>query len=273
MSLHLRLVAVCLLTACLGTAQAQVTTSVDFTRYFGDTRPEPSIGAETFVNGVLVVPYAPPVIVNGVLQGELDLPGLQSSVEFKNGDAAGTVFNTPSVISFAPFVAMPASETDTFKFGTLSVTNGIFFFQANFDLTFTTSAPNGAYANNFFSGRSFSDTLQYVVTSNDFVLPNGDPDHERNADYVVFQQRPQLGQIRVYELASGLGNFGTVDLYGRAGSLIPLYFANPTGGVFIATAVAPVPEPEVALMLGSGLLALACARRRQRRTGSAVPSA
>jgi hypothetical protein len=83
---------------------------------------------------------------------------------------------------------------------------------------------------------------------------------------VFFEGHPELGQIRVYEAASGLGNTGTVELYGRAGSLIPTAFANPTGSVFIQA----VPEPQTYLMMVGGLTRVGWMARRRRDTAQAA---
>jgi hypothetical protein len=240
---------VCLSTSALG----QVRTDAAFTRYFGDVTP---VGAnfETDINGVAVTPD-PAVVVAGVEQGELLLPANTSSVEFKNRQVfSGSPFNTPSLIAWTPFNApVPATSDGVFEFGTFTITNGIFFNQASFDVTFTTTSSDPG-----FNGRSFSDTITYVVT------PNLGVDNFVDADYVVFKNHPELGQVHVYEAASGLGNTGTVELWGKVGSLDPLFFANPTGGV--ALDVAAVPEPSEWLLMFAGFAAMASVASRRRRT-------
>jgi len=61
------------------------------------------------------------------------------------------------------------------------------------------------------------------------------------------------------------GSSGTVELWGRVGSLDPLFFANPTGGVQLFAPTVPVPEPEVLALMIFGLLGVGAATRRERR--------
>jgi len=230
-----------------------LSTEGSFDRYVGDV-DLPSGFFEAYVNGIPVPPYVPPVLRDGYPQGELLLPPGTASVEFKDRQI-GLPFEAPNLLSFTGVSNTPTPQpTDAFKLGTLTITNGIFFPQANFDITVRVSSGDP-----FFDGRSFSDTLHYVA-----VFLAGDPvvNAQANADYVELLGWPQLGRIYVYEAASGLGNTGTVDLYGRAGSLVPLYFANPTGGAFIQTTA--IPEPATWIMLGGWLIALA-GRRRSRK--------
>lgn len=240
---------------CLGlalastSAMAQVTTNASFTRYFGDVTPTTS-NFETAINGVLVTPD-PLNVVNGIEQGQLLLPTNTSSVEFKNRQVfSGSTFNTPSLIAWTPFTsATPASPDGTFKFGTLTITNGIFFNQASFDVTFTTVSGDAS-----FNGRTFSDTISYVVTPNLGVSAFDD------ADYIQVMGHPELGNPHVLE-----GMSGTVELWGRVGSLDPLFFANPTGGVELAV-TAPVPEPSEWLLMLAGLAGMATVTRSRMRS-------
>jgi hypothetical protein len=240
---------------CLGfafastSAVAQVSTNAAFTRYFGDVTPTGS-NFETAINGVLVTPD-PLNVVNGIEQGQLLLPANTSSVEFKNRQVfSGSPFNTPSLIAWTPFVSpIPASPDGVFEFGTLTITNGIFFNQASFDVTFTTVSSD---AN--FNGRTFSDTISYVVTPNLGVSTFDD------ADYIEVMNHPALGHPHVLE-----GGSGTVELWGRVGSLDPLFFANPTGGVELDM-TAPVPEPSEWLLMLAGLAGMATVTRSRLRS-------
>jgi hypothetical protein len=108
-----------------------------------------------------------------------------------------------------------------------------------------------------FDDKLFKDTLMYIVTPNNGISPGDD------ADYAFFVGRPDLGEIRVYEAASGLGNTGSIELWGRVGSLIPTEFRNATGGVFLNPFTA-VPEPNAVLLLAAGLLGLVNRRRGTR---------
>lgn len=233
-------------------ASAGISTTGSFTRYFGDVGPVvcDQCNFETFVNDALVPALDPPVDIGGSLQGEFFLPSGTSSVEFKNRQR-GLPFNTPNLVAFqgVSTVNMPASISTPFLLGSITVTNGIWFAQANMDITIAVQSDDPA-----FNGHSFSDTLRYVVTPNT-------GDNEQNADYLYFDQHPELGQIRVYEASSGLGNTGTVELWGKIGSLDPVYFANASGATFIQA----VPEPEVYATLLAGLLVVFASVARARK--------
>lgn len=235
---------------------AQILSSTgQFTRYTGDVTTPPQIATfETFVNGLQVFPDSPENLSgNGILQGSLDLPPGTSSVEFKNRQV-GLEFNPSSLIAFQGVVddPIPGSHDTPFKFGILTVQNGVFFNQASFDLTIETSSSDP-----FFDNRAFTDSIQYVVTPN-----SGDPvaNANANADYIEFSNHPELGQVRVYETASTLGNIGTVELWGKVGSSDPLYFANPQGGVFLQA----VPEPHRFTLIFGGVLAVGACLRKLR---------
>jgi hypothetical protein len=232
-----------------GFAQTVQTDAV-FTRYSGDATPVAIPTLNTYINGTVVVPTQPPDIKNGVMQGELALPAGTTSVEFKDGD--GTDFALASLITWTPAVsALPSAPDGSFKFGTFGITNGIFFYQANFDMTFTTASSDPG-----FSGKTFSDVLSYIVTPND---PNASD--FTNADYIELRDHPGLQppQVRIVE-----GTSGTIELWGKVGSLDPLFFANPTGGAQLVPTT-PIPEPESFALMLAGLLGLGAFARRERR--------
>lgn len=235
-----------------------------FERYF--TRPDGEVvfAAEpveyTRVNGVDVLPnlpdrgYVEAFGVRTLAQGELvfgeSIPG---AVLFGYRNPA----RPPYTLNEMRFDGAPVTDValgDTFRIGTITVTNGIWFSSAQADLTVRTFSDDSA-----FDGHMFSDTLRYVVTVNDEDGFGGTP--ENRADYVEFVNRPGLGRIRVLEaIDADVGpNTGSVELWGRIGSLEPLYLANAQGGVFVQA----VPEPGTWAMLVAGLAGVgAMARRR-----------
>jgi hypothetical protein len=232
-----------------GNAFASLVTSGEFTRWFGDVG-DPTVW-EVFVNDVQVPNNLPDL--NGFPQGALALAPGTTSVEFKARPVGLTDFNTPSLIAFSGTdQSNPLSVDDKFLLGTLTLTNGIFFFQAGVDITVSTDSdvPD-------FDSKVFNDTLMYIVT------PNSGTDEE-NADYVFFAGRPDLGEVRVGEFGSPMGNTGSIELWGRVGSLIPTEFRNATGGVFLNPFTA-VPEPGVVSLLAAGFLGLVGGSRRRRK--------
>lgn len=224
-------------------ASAALTTTGTFSRWFGDVG-DPAVW-EVYVNDIAVPNNLPDV--DGFPQGELIFTDPQpSAVEFKDRQVGFSDFNAASLIEFTgTSQPNPGSIADEFKLGTITLTNGIFFFQAAVDITVATASDNPA-----FDGKSFTDTLRYIVT------PNTGTDEE-NADYAYFVGRPELGQIRVYEAVSAFPNTGSIELWGKVGSLTPTAFRNASGGVFLQ----PVPEPSTYAMLGVGLALLAVAAR------------
>jgi len=254
---------VCVTAACLSTAALaqQVQTNGEFTRFHGGAFPQggsppaPLPELQTYVNGTPVPASSPPVVVGNEVQGELLLPTGTTSVEFKNGD--GVSFGAPSLIAFAPAQSpVPSDPTGAFLFGVFTITNGISSInEVNFDVTFTTVSDDPA-----FDGHTFSDTLRYVVTPN-----NLGSDFDA-ADQVSFINHPGVGIVHVYEAFSPFGGSGTIELWGRIGSLDPLFFANGTGGVSLEPLVA-VPEPAgwLLMLMGPFAIATAIARRRNER--------
>lgn len=230
-----------------GHAFASLVTTGEFSRWAGDVG-DPTVW-EVFVNDVQVPNNLPDL--NGFPQGQLALAPGTMSVEFKNRAAffPPEPFNTPTLIAFDGAIqSNPSSVGDEFLLGTLTLTNGIFFFQAEVDITVSTASDDPA-----FDAKIFNDTLRYIVT------PNQGTDEE-NADYAFFVGRPDLGEVRVREFGSPLGNTGSIELWGRVGSLIPTAFRNATGGVFLGQFTA-VPEPGSVFLLGAGLLGLVARRR------------
>lgn len=241
-----------------------------FERFFTRPTGEVVFAAEpveyTRVNGIDVVPnlpdrdYVESFGVRTLAQGQLyfgeSMPG---AVVFGYRNPA----RLPYTLNEMRFEGASVTEVafgDTFRIGTIRVTNGIWFASAEADLTVRTVSDDPA-----FDGHAFTDTLRYVVTVNEEDGFGGSP--ENRADYVEFVNRPALGRIRVLEAvdADAGPNTGTVELWGRIGSLEPLYLANAQGGVFVQA----VPEPGTWVMLVAGLLGVGAMTRRRAGTTSA----
>jgi hypothetical protein len=74
-------------------------------------------------------------------------------------------------------------------------------------------------------------------------------------DVLYFANTPGLGAFSVAE-----GVTGSVEIWGRIGSLVPVELRNPSAGVTLI----PVPEPSLAALLGAVALVLANRRRARR---------
>lgn len=233
-----------------------------FTHWEGDlgyTRPGAFEVEYVRLNGIDVPNNLPDVPLpngDGVRRGTIDLPADTDSVAWQYKIPSEAAPYTANLVAFQGASFSDVVIGQAFKLGTISVTNGIWFDSADIALAVTTVSADPA-----FNAKSFSDTLRYVVTSN-----SASRTPEQNADFVSFLGRPELGEIRVYEAfdsPTGL-NTGSIELWGKIGSLTPLFFANAQGGVFAQPAALPVPEPSTwALMLaGLGVMSMLAHRRR-----------
>lgn len=212
-------------------------------------------------------PNDPSSVGQGIGRGVVSLGGA-SSVDFftsyYNPNDGTTTYGIENLIAFTPGPAVNVGVGSQFLLGTFTFQNGEWWAASpihQFTLEMVTHSTDLAL-----DGKIFSDTLILNIT------PNGGPP-EVKADFFYFAGRPDLGSIRVLEASDG-NNFGTVELYGKIGSLIPTGFANPTGGVFLDQSTdpfpfppttAPVPEPSTLAMLSSLALTLIAGRIRQRR--------
>jgi hypothetical protein len=199
------------------------------------------------------------------------LPSGTSSVQFEytSGIASGP---NPNRISFTAAGPSDVNVGDVFKVGTLSFTNGFWYPYASVGLTIQTHSLDPALNNMTFVGN-----INVKVSS---PVPFY-PEPESNADYIYLSDAngplTALGSARVYEKAfqpaGNPGNEGSVNLYARIGSLVPVRFGNPSPGIFLSTSLDPmttpaVPEPSSWLMAISGLMLLKVGATRRRRVTS-----
>jgi hypothetical protein len=214
--------------------------------------PETAGFGPSFLNAVQVVPDTPSTRAGVGLVSFNFAPGT-SAIDFYNTG------ETHNLLEFMPAPAQDAVLGQEFLIGTFKLRNGSWFGglgegDSRFAFSVTTASADLAL-----DGHTFSDVLRYRITQ--FAVGNTPA---QNADFFYFDGRPDLGTMSVYERSDSPtgSNQGTIDLYGRIGSLTPTRLGNPGGGAFIAQ----VPEPEsyVMLLAGLGLLGWVVHRRKHR---------
>jgi hypothetical protein len=252
-------------------AASPVTVTGLFTSFSGPVGQGnvPGVGPDTFtyVNGETVAPQTPIAPITGMPAWFTQFPEVgTATVTFGTPVSEVDFWTTTEAIesphNLVRFTPAPVQEVAgpgiEFLLGTLTLTNGTFWGgrgDHSFGLTVTANGgPLGTH--------SFSDTLVYAITSN--VL-----DPELAADVFYLTGRPGLGSIRVFESRDG-NSTGSVDLFGKIGSLTPTRFANPTGGVFLSPDVPQPPSVPEPAMLGMVAVALGAVAARRRR-GTAAP--
>ncbi len=276
---------------------APVTISASFDRYVGNVQAGALPGSSGFafrsrINGVNVRPSQaipglesrfaaadpadPSSQASGSGYADVDLGGATSvSFGFASSDSGGAFLDSdPNLLQFTPGPTADVVVGQEFLLGTITFENGNWFIddrRHRFDLTLTTRSMEPTL-----DGHTFNDVLELFITPNCFASffcfdPGTSP--ETNADQYRFPSRPALGAISVYELLDSPSpeqNRGSVQLFGRIGSLHPTRFANATGGVILG-AFDPgqppntVPAPGCMTFLGIAGAALCTLRHRRAR--------
>lgn len=254
-------------------AQAtEVTFTGGFTSFFGPVATAPGSLAATVhteINGVPIYATEALPCCAAAFQ-ELGLGVSSRSLSDSGGQPVGAVeFSrvffggpNPNLVAFAPSATQDLSVGSTFKIGTFTITNGSWFGNSveenifpdtDFGFSVTTHSSNP-----LLDGLTFADTLRFTVTNPESPSASIIDD----ADSFFFVGHRELGTLSAYEQNDlhgnpTPGNTGTIGLYVRIGSLIPVRLGDATGGAFIgSSSVSPVPEPQEALLLLGGLLAL-----------------
>jgi hypothetical protein len=188
----------------------------------------------------------------------------------------------PSVISFTPVANFGRVSTgDPFKLGTLSFTNGQWVGGSgdpatNYPVTLHFRIATSSSTPQFNQVVDDAFTVVTNQAAGDCSTAQGQMDE---ADFIYLAGAPKLGSMRVYDQAckpAGATNSGSVELWGRFGSLDYVDFRNPTGSAFLvdSTGVGAIGVPEPAawtiLLAGFGLMGLSLRGRRGRRLAREV---
>jgi PEP-CTERM motif-containing protein len=211
--------------------------------------------AETIVNSELRFQYQ-------AFRGTRTFASDTTQVDFFN-----RIDNYNTSISFTAAETSDYAIGEEFQLGTLSITNGDWFWDPDWaEFTFTVMASSETAG---LTDQTFSGTLRMLSTNDsDCFSP------EQRADVFYIEEKPEFGSMRIFEYNPDMDvfdgdNTGSIEIWGAFGSLDLVEFRNPTAGVFLNDSIeaepAPaVPEPSTILLFGLGILGLAGISRKKK---------
>lgn len=257
-------------TAAAGAAPVEVTTVGQFTSYSGPVGapingPPAAVdlgyGPSRFSDGTTGVDVSPQSPYAGYSWPEFVGAGtatqafaggweiVEFSTQFVGGGGEGL-----NRLEIAGTMTPSVTPGDLFHIATISFTNGNWFSSAGLpfdpgngslfpESVFSFSVTASANPATGTEPHIWSDRLHLVSTRG-----AGTPDN------LFLELNPQVGGIGVAE-----GATGTVEVWGRLGSLVPVELRNPTNAFLI-----PIPEPSTLLLVGVGLVPMLWAQRARR---------
>jgi hypothetical protein len=256
-----------------------------------------SFGFESFTSklDLSIPPGVPPSPLPNVFVGGQQVPSYTPDVPFTVTRSFGQTVDfhevtlsgdqTHNVVQFTPGPGANVTAGQEFLLGTFHLVDGIWFGGADIAFNMLTVSTDPSL-----NGHQYSDTLRMVF--NPF-----DPDPNKSADwfYLVSQRAAagncaiqggapasvQCNSLRVYELfdspitphVDGVSNAGDIELWGEIGSLDPIEFKNPQGGLFLSHSfvtdpnAGETPLPAAFPLFASGLGALGLLGWRRKRKG------
>jgi hypothetical protein len=189
----------------------------------------------------------------------ISLPASSSSVDFTYDASKVGFVPLPNNFSFTAGADVTVNPGVPFTLGSISFTNGQWFYLAELGVHFTATPVGGGPVNEFY------DTIQLVTNS-----PPGASTPFQQADYFYLAGHPELGSVRVFDAfsqpAGNPGSTGTVDFLAQIGSLDPVAFRATNPAAFVS-GVVPEQSSWALLLLGFATMGAFAAKKSRRRAG------